>query len=159
MGGRLKNYQQKEVTITTINLDKASQEVIDVYIKAVLGKKALNVAALDVRKLTSFADYFIICSGRSNRQVTAIGEHIQRELKNQGIRPLGTEGIPEGHWALLDYGHVIIHVFYPSVRELYDIEGLWSDAKRIQIPVLTEPEPMSENDPGDEEAEPEYEGD
>ena len=103
------------------------------YIKAILGRKALGLTVLDVRKLTSLADVFMICSGRSNRQVTAISEHIQRDLKNQGIKPLSVEGMREGHWVLLDYGHVIIHVFYEPVRSFYDLEGLWTDAGRIDV--------------------------
>jgi ribosome-associated protein len=109
---------------------------IDIYVKAVLGKKALNVVALDVQDLTSFADVFIICSGRSNRQVSAIAEFIQSDLKKHKIKPLSVEGSRDGHWVLLDYGHVIIHVFYEPVREFYDLEGLWIDAKRITTPSL-----------------------
>jgi ribosome-associated protein len=109
---------------------------LDLYIKAVLGKKALNVVALDVSELTSFADVFIICSGRSNRQVSAIAEFIQSDLKKQKIRPLSVEGTKDGHWVLMDYGHVVIHVFYEPVREFYDLEGLWVDAGRIVTPLL-----------------------
>ncbi len=105
---------------------------LEVYIRAVLGKKAENLVVLDVRELTSVADAFIICSGRSNRQVQAIAEHIQADLKRQHKKPLSVEGLAEGHWALLDYGDVIIHVFYEPVRVFYDLEGLWTDAKRIQ---------------------------
>lgn len=104
---------------------------IYLYIEAALEKKATDVIALDVRKLTSVADVFIICSGRSNRQVSAIAEHIHFDLKKQGIRPLSVEGMKEGHWVLLDYGRVIIHVFYKPVRTFYDLEGLWSDAVEI----------------------------
>jgi ribosome-associated protein len=109
---------------------------LDLYIKAALGKKAMNLVALDVHDLTSFADIFIICSGRSNRQVNAIAEHIQIDLKKHKIKPLSVEGVGDGHWVLLDYGHVIIHVFYEPVREFYDLEGLWLDAKRIETPTL-----------------------
>ena len=109
---------------------------IDLYVKAASGKKAINLMALDVRGLTSFTDTFIICSGRSNRQVAAIAEHIHIELKKQGIRPQSIEGMKEGHWVLMDYGHVVIHVFYEPVREFYDLEGLWSDGKRIPIDTL-----------------------
>ena len=109
---------------------------LDLYIKAVLGKKALNVVALDVSELTSFADVFIICSGRSNRQVSAIAEFIQSDLKKQKIRPLSVEGTKDGHWVLMDYGYVIVHVFYEPVREFYDLEGLWVDARRIMPPAL-----------------------
>jgi ribosome-associated protein len=107
---------------------------LDLFFQAVLGKKAMHVVALDVRELSSIADVFIICSGRSNRQVSAIAEHIERELRRHKIKPLSVEGTAEGHWVLMDYGHVIIHVFFDPVREFYDLEGLWSDARRIPIP-------------------------
>jgi ribosome-associated protein len=109
---------------------------LDLYVKAVLGKKAINVVALDVSELTSYADVFIICSGSSNRQVNAIAEHIQTDLRKHKIKPLSVEGTKDGHWVLLDYGHVIIHVFYEPVRAFYDLEGLWIDAQRIVTPSL-----------------------
>jgi ribosome-associated protein len=111
--------------------DPLRAQPLNLYINAVLGKKAMDLVVLDVRELSSIADVFIICSGRSNRQVMAIAEHIQVDLKKHGIRPLSVEGQKEGHWILLDYGHVIIHVFYEPVRSFYDLEGLWIDAKRI----------------------------
>jgi ribosome-associated protein len=104
---------------------------LDIYVRAALVKKAVNLAVLDLRALTSIADAFIICSGRSNRQVTAIAESIQVELKKHGIRPLSIEGVKDGHWVLLDYGHVVIHVFYGPIREFYNLEGLWVDAPKI----------------------------
>lgn len=111
---------------------------LDLYIQAVLGKKAENVVVLDVAELTSIADVFIICSGKSNRQVNAIAEHIQVSLKKHKIKPLSVEGTKEGHWVLLDYGHVIIHVFYQAMRDFYDLDGLWVDAGRIMTPALKE---------------------
>jgi len=117
-------------------MTEAHDAAIDVYIKSALGKKAGRVVALDVRELTSFADVFIICSGKSNRQVSAIAEFIQTDLKKQKIRPVSVEGAREGQWALLDYGHVIIHVFHEPVRAFYDLEGLWADARRITTPAL-----------------------
>jgi len=115
---------------------KTMDPPLDLYVKAVLGKKAVNVVALNVAELTSYADVFIICSGRSNRQVSAIAEFIQTDLKKHKIKPLSVEGTKDGHWVLLDYGHVIIHVFYEPVRDFYDLEGLWVDAKRIVTPAL-----------------------
>ena len=103
------------------------------YLAAVNGMKAENVVVLDVSRLTSIADVFIICEGRSNRQVAAISDHIVKTLKDQGLKPLSLEGVAEGRWVLMDYGDVIIHVFYESVRTFYDIEGLWADARRIEI--------------------------
>jgi len=109
---------------------------VDLFVKAALGKKATGLVVLDVRKLTSIADVFIICSGRSNRQVAAIAEFIQVELKKHGLKPLSVEGKKEGHWVLLDYGHVIIHVFYEPVRTFYDLEGLWIDAQKVKTQSL-----------------------
>jgi len=94
--------------------------------------KALNLVLLDVSRFSSFADYFIICSGKSGRQVQGIAENIETELKTMGIKPLGTEGKREGHWVLMDYGDVIIHVFYEPVRCFYDLESLWSEAPRVE---------------------------
>ena len=104
---------------------------LDVYVKSALGKKVTGLVVLDVRGLTSIADYFIICSGLSNRQVRAVAESIQMDLKKKGVKPLSVEGQKEGHWVIMDYGHVIIHIFYEPVRTLYDLESLWIDAKRI----------------------------
>ena len=113
--------------------DTQSQDMpLELYIKAAMKKKAYDLVVLDVRKLTSIADIFIICSGRSNRQVTAIAEFIQIDLKKHGLTPLSVEGQKEGHWVLIDYGHIIIHVFYGPTRNFYDLEGLWGDAKKIR---------------------------
>ena len=114
-----------------IDQDLASS--LAVYIQAALGRKAKEMTLMDVSQLTSVADVFLICSGKSNRQVSAIADHIVTELKAQGIKPLSVEGMREGLWVLLDYGHIIIHVFYEPVRVVYDLEGLWADAGRISI--------------------------
>jgi ribosome-associated protein len=117
-------------------MSKNTVPSIDLYIKAASAKKALNLVVLDVAELTSIADVFIICSGRSNRQVNAIADSIIVNLKKYKIKPLSVEGTGEGHWVLLDYGHVVIHVFYEPVREFFDLEGLWVDAKRITTPSM-----------------------
>ena len=106
------------------------------FVRAAQGRKVKNLVLLDVRGLSSIADFFIICSGRSNRQVSAIADFIQMDLKGKGIRPLSVEGKKEGHWVLLDYGHVILHVFYEPLRDFYDLESLWIDAQRINIDIL-----------------------
>ena len=108
------------------------------FVNAVLGRKAIQVVILDVRELTSLADVFIICSGRSNRQVTAIADFVQRDLKKKGKKPINVEGKKEGHWVLMDYGDVIIHIFYDSLRSFYDLEGLWIDAQRLSTEPLQE---------------------
>jgi len=104
------------------------------FLEAVLGRKAIRVVALDVRGLTSIADFFIICSGRSARQVSAIADHVERELRKRKIKPLSVEGATEGQWVLIDYGYVIVHVFHESARQFYDLDGLWSDAPRLALP-------------------------
>lgn len=117
-------------------MSKDTAAVLDPFIEAVTQKKALNLVVLDVHNLTSIADVFIICSGRSNRQVNAIADATVDHLKKRKIQPLSVEGTGEGHWVLLDYGDVIIHIFYEPVREFFDLEGLWVDAKRIETPAL-----------------------
>ena len=125
--------------------------LLDPFIEAILARKAHRLVVLDVSELTSFADYFMVCSGRSNRQVAGIAEHIKKTLKQQGQRPISTDGIKEGQWALLDYGNVIIHVFYESVREFYDLEGLWADAARIRTPAMVADDDAALGGPVDEE--------
>jgi ribosome-associated protein len=97
-------------------------------------KKALHVRALDVRELATFTDFFLICSGASDRQVTAIAENIELELKKAGVHPLGTEGLTDGRWALLDYGDFVVHVFLDDVREFYNFDRLWSAASELPLP-------------------------
>jgi ribosome-associated protein len=98
-----------------------------------LDKKADEVVILDVRGKTSYADYFLIASGESERQVNAIAEHVEAELKNDGVRPLGIEGRERGPWVLLDFGDVVAHFFFGEVRGFYDLEGLWTDAPRERV--------------------------
>jgi len=101
-------------------------------------KKAQDVVILDVRTLSSFADYFIICSGGSRRQVVALAQHLEEALGRGGIKPLGIEGLAEGQWVLLDYNEIIVHIFYQPVREFYDLEGLWADAPRQLLEPTTD---------------------
>jgi ribosome-associated protein len=103
-------------------------------INASLEKKAKDLIILNVKEISAFADYFIICSGTSDRQVRGIAAAIQENLKKAGIVPLGIEGEAAGQWILMDYDDVIIHVFLESVRAFYDIERLWSEASRMDIP-------------------------
>ncbi len=99
-----------------------------------LDKKAYDLVLLEVSEVTSIADYFIICSGRSDRQVQSIAQGIGEYLGKEGIAPLSVEGQTRGHWVLMDFSDVIVHVFYQPVREFYDLEGLWSHAPRVNLP-------------------------
>jgi ribosome-associated protein len=100
-----------------------------------LDKKALEPILLDVSQLCSFCNYQLVISGRSDRQVDAIADAIEAGLKQEGMRPISTEGARSGQWALLDYGDFVVHVFVHSAREHYDLEGLWNDAPRIPLDV------------------------
>ena len=100
-----------------------------------LDKKALEPVLLDVRSLCSYCNYQLVVSGRSDRQVEAISEAIVVGLRDEGVRPLGTEGKRSGQWALLDFGDFVVHVFHHPLREHYDLEGLWVDAPRVPIEV------------------------
>ena len=95
-------------------------------------KLADNVVILDVAEVTDFAQYFIIASGTSERQVQAIADNIHENMKKNKILPVGIEGHNEGKWILMDYEDVIIHIFHEPVRELYDLERLWHDAKKVR---------------------------
>jgi ribosome-associated protein len=96
-------------------------------------KKALDVVILDVRGKTSYADYLVVASGESERQVSSMADYVENKLKEEGTRPVGTEGYDTGHWVLLDYGEVVGHFFYTEVRTFYDLEGLWADAAKEKV--------------------------
>ena len=99
-----------------------------------LDKKACDLVVLDVHEHTSIADYFIVCSGRSDRQVQSIAQGIEENAAEEGLRPFAVEGTQRGHWALIDYSDVIVHLFYEPVREFYDLDGLWGQAPKAKLP-------------------------
>jgi ribosome-associated protein len=94
-------------------------------------KKAADIVLLDLTGLTTLADYFVICSGGSERQLDAIGDGIMEGLRGEGVRPIGREGLAASHWVLLDYGSVIVHVFTPPERDFYQLERHWNEAKTV----------------------------
>ena len=99
-----------------------------------LDKKAYDLQLLDVSKLTTVSDYFLICTGRSDTQVRAIAQHTEQSLAAESLRPRAIEGYTRGQWVLMDYGDVVIHVFYHPIRAFYDLEGLWMRAPRVRLP-------------------------
>lgn len=110
-------------------------EDIQLAIKCASDKKAFDLVALDLREIASFADYFIIAGGANTRQVQAISDEINEQLKKQlNVKSLRIEGYNTGEWILLDYGDFIVHVFEEKAREFYDLERLWRDAKKVEIP-------------------------
>jgi ribosome-associated protein len=93
-----------------------------------LDKKADGLKILKVSEQTSYADYLVLCSAASERQAQAVARHIIDELRLAGLRPLGQEGMDQGHWVLLDYGEVVVHIFFEGARSYYDLDGFWVDA-------------------------------
>ena len=112
---------------------KSSKELARLCVRTALDKKAEDPVILDVRKLCSFTDYFVIMSGRSTRHVQGLAEAIDAELRSKKLTSTNAEGLNEGTWVLLDYNDVIIHIFYTETRKFYDIEGLWHDAPRVPL--------------------------
>ncbi len=98
---------------------------------AALDKKALDVVALDVREMTSFADVLLLATGTSDRHVRTVADAV---IEAAGEKPLGVEGYDDGRWLLIDLNDIVVHVFQSEVREHYDMERLWSDAVRIELP-------------------------
>jgi len=96
-------------------------------------KKAEDIVILDVRGISSFADYFVIMSGRSTRHVQGLADAVDQALGNKRLKKDNIEGLNEGHWVLLDYNDVVVHIFYQESRGFYDLEGLWRDAPRLDI--------------------------
>ncbi len=102
-------------------------------LKIIRERKAVDPILFQVTNFTSITDYFIIAGGNSTRQVQAMTRHLQKRTREAGFRPCGIEGEQEGNWVLLDYGDVIVHLFYEPFREMYDLEGLWVEAPRIPL--------------------------
>jgi ribosome-associated protein len=117
---------------------QAARVAAEAAIEAALAKKALVPVVIDVSGQTTYTDFIGIVSGRSDRQVEAIAENVVMALKEIDFRLVGREGSGNGRWTLLDFGDVVIHVFYHPVREFYDIESLWIDAPRLKLKVPAE---------------------
>ena len=103
-------------------------------VRFALERKAYDLVLMEVGGLTSLADYFLICTGRSDTQVQAITQSIEENLVRLGIRPLSIEGYARGHWVVLDYGDVVVHIFDEPLREFYDLERLWARAPHVRLP-------------------------
>jgi ribosome-associated protein len=101
--------------------------------RAAESKKAANIRILDLREVTSFTDYFVICTGANQRQIQAISDAIGEELKAAGERPVSVEGYQNAEWVLADYGDFIVHILSPTAREYYDLERLWRHARNVDL--------------------------
>jgi ribosome-associated protein len=101
--------------------------------QAALDKKAVDVVVLDVQQVSTVADYFVVCSGRSTTHMETIAEAVVAELKREGVRPRHSEGVAASGWMLLDYGDVLMHVFGDETRVYYALERLWGDAPAVPL--------------------------
>jgi len=105
-----------------------------VAVRAAESRKAADIKVLDLNGVTSFTDYFVICTGNNSRQIQAIADEIGLKLKERGEHPISVEGYNQAEWILVDYGDFLIHIFSEKARAYYDLERLWRAAKNVQIP-------------------------
>lgn len=108
------------------------KQLKDLICKQLDENKAVDITVLNVAHLTVVADYFVICTGRSNKQVRALAENLEEKLEEADIKAIRSDGVKDGKWAILDYGSVIVHVFNDDTRMFYCLEKLWSDGENIE---------------------------
>jgi len=113
--------------------EPATNEALAWAEEACAARKAVDGVVLDLRTLSDAADYFVVASGTSDTHVRAIAEHVLEALEQRGVRAHHVEGLTGGRWVLLDFFDIVVHVFHPSLREFYQLEGLWSDAPQRAI--------------------------
>ena len=118
-----------------------SNKIIDRIVELIFNKKGYDVKILDMRKLTTITDYFIICSGDSDTQVKAIADEVDKQMRSEGVRSWHTEGYRTLNWVLIDFVDIVVHVFKKESREYYNLEKLWGDAPMISAedPLLKVP--------------------
>ena len=107
--------------------------VLEEVVKACTDAKGKNLSVLDVKEAFGLCDYFVIVSGRSDRQVQGISNKILNTLVKLHVKPDAVEGLDKAHWVLLDFGNVVVHVFYEPIRSFYDLESLWTKAKKVEV--------------------------
>lgn len=129
-GAYLRTVKREELTETP-----AGTPTWLIAVRAAESKKATDIKVLDLTGITSFADFFVICTGSNQRQIQAISEEVGMQLKQQaGELPTSVEGYNQAEWVLADYGDLLVHIFSPKAREYYSLERLWRGAKAIEIP-------------------------
>jgi ribosome-associated protein len=113
-------------------------EALKIAVNAADDKKAYDLVILDISKIASFANHFLLCTADSSRQMQAIADEIEKRLKTAGIRPSHVEGYQNSEWILIDYMDLVIHIFSRNARAFYDLERLWRDAKRMDAGLMIE---------------------
>ena len=124
MHSRIREWHCKEAKLESHQLARTIVDMLE-------ERKAENILLLDVQEVTILADYFVICSATSERQIRALSGDLSRQLKAEVGKPLNIEGQADSGWVLVDYGDVIVHIFSPSMRTFYDLEGFWKEAKTV----------------------------
>ena len=109
------------------------KKMIEIIIKALDSKRAEDIRLIGIKDLTIVADYFIIANGTSSTQTKALADEVEFQLKQQGTEPIRTEGYQGANWIVLDYGDIVVHVFYKETRDFYNLERLWQDGEQIDI--------------------------
>jgi ribosome-associated protein len=122
---------EEDAVVERVEIPADAAELAHRIVEIASDKKGNDIVMLRTAELTTMADFFVICSGRSDRQVAALSGAIVDELREDGIRPIGMEGRESSRWVLLDYGSVIVHVFAPEEREYYGLERLWGKAAQV----------------------------
>lgn len=135
----MREYAARKDQSPHVNDNLNSRDAALFAVEAALDKKALEPVVIDVSGQSSYADYIVLLSGRSDRHVQTVAGSVEEAFaRTYGRKPLGAEGKHDGRWALIDYGDVVVHVFYHPMREFYDLEGLWHDAPRLPLQVPDE---------------------
>ncbi len=109
------------------------EQIKDIICKELDDRKAVDITVLNVAHLTVVADYFVICTARSNKQVKALAEYLDEKMSDEGVKALRTDGVREGKWAVLDFGSVIVHIFNDDTRVFYCLEKLWTDGDNVEF--------------------------
>lgn len=120
-----------------------SEDLVKLAVFALEDIKAQDITTIDVRGKTSITDFMVIASGTSNRHVKSLVDNVLEKVKEKGVRPLGSEGLDTGEWALLDLGDIVVHVMLPTARQFYDLERLWQGAEQSRAQNQNSPEQFS----------------
>ena len=113
-----------------------SRELAEIDVKALDSKKGKEIRLIRIDKITTLAEYFVICTGTSNTQINALCDAVEKELTEKGEEPLHREGYRGGTWVLLDYGCVVVHVFNDEARKFYSLEHLWADGEEVDLSAI-----------------------
>lgn len=113
-----------------------AREMAEIAVKALDSKKGKEIRLIRIDKITTLAEYFVICTGTSNTQINALYDAVEKELTEKGEEPLHREGYRGGTWVLLDYGCVVVHVFNDEARKFYSLEHLWADGEEVDLSAI-----------------------